>query len=102
MEIWHTACTESSERKFKPTVVGCGEKERTERHRMCDLHHSRAGGGSMKRQALSLIGLLSLLLVAGSAIGQTVHVRGYVPFSFAVGSKTLPAATYDVGSIDNV
>jgi hypothetical protein len=56
----------------------------------------------MKRQAFSLISLLSLLLVAGSAIGQTVHVRADVPFNFAVGSKTLPAGTYDVGSIDNV
>src|SRR5258705_12851269 len=54
--------------KFKSTVVGCGEKEHTERHRMCDLHHSRAGGGFMKRQAFSLVSLLSLLLVAGSAI----------------------------------
>src|SRR5579864_969798 len=69
---------------------------------MCDLHHSRAGGGSMKRQAFSLISLLSLLLVAGSAIAQTVHVRANIPFNFAVGSKTLPAGTYDIGTIDNV
>jgi hypothetical protein len=88
--------------KFKSTVVGCGEKERTARHRMCDLQHSRAGGGTMKRQAFSLVSLLSLLLVAGSAIGQTVHVRANIPFNFAVGSKTLPAGTYDVGSIDHV
>jgi hypothetical protein len=56
----------------------------------------------MKRHAFSLISLLSLLLVAGSAIAQTVHVRGNIPFNFAVGNKTLPAGTYDVGSIDNV
>jgi hypothetical protein len=54
----------------------------------------------MKRQAFSLISLLSLLLVAGSAIAQTVHVRANIPFNFAVGNKTLPAGTYDVGSID--
>ena len=54
----------------------------------------------MKRQAFSLISLLSLLLVAGSAIAQTVHVRADIPFSFAVGSKTLPAGTYDVRTID--
>ena len=53
----------------------------------------------MKRQAFSLISLLTLLLVAGSAIAQTVHVRGNVPFNFAVGSKTFPAGTYDVGTI---
>ena len=55
----------------------------------------------MKRQAFSLISLLSLLLVAGSAIAQTVHVRANIPFNFAVGSKTLPAGTYDVGTIEN-
>jgi hypothetical protein len=55
----------------------------------------------MKRQAFSLISLLSLLLAAGSAIAQTVHVRGNVPFSFAVGKMTFPAGTYDIGTIDN-
>jgi hypothetical protein len=54
----------------------------------------------MKRQAFSLICLLSLLLVAGSAIAQTVHVRANIPFSFTVGSKTFPAGTYDVRTID--
>jgi hypothetical protein len=53
----------------------------------------------MKRQAVSLISLLSLLLVAGSAIAQTIHVRANIPFSFAVGNKTFPAGTYDVGTI---
>ena len=56
----------------------------------------------MKRQAFSLISLLSLLLVAGSAIAQTVHVRANIPFNFAVGNKTLPAGTYDVGTIDDL
>ena len=50
----------------------------------------------MKRQALSVISLLSLLLVAGLAIAQTSHVRANVPFNFTVGSKTLPAGTYDI------
>jgi hypothetical protein len=56
----------------------------------------------MKRQAFSFVSLLSLLLVAGSAIAQTVHVRGYIPFNFSVGSKTFPAGTYDVGTIHNL
>src|ERR1700758_3587486 len=68
---------------------------------MCGLHHSRAGGGSMKRQAFSLFGLLSLLLVAGSAIAQTVHVRANVPFSFTVGDKTFPAGMYEIGTVDS-
>jgi hypothetical protein len=55
----------------------------------------------MKRQAVSLISLLSLLLVADSAIAQTIHVRANIPFNFAVGNKTLPAGTYDVGTIGN-
>jgi hypothetical protein len=56
----------------------------------------------MKRQAFSLVSLLTLLLVAGSAIAQTVHVRGNIPFNFAVGSKTFPAGTYDIGSVDSL
>jgi hypothetical protein len=56
----------------------------------------------MRRQEFKLVSLLSLLLVAGSAIAQTVHVRANVPFNFVVESKTLPAGTYDVGSIDSV
>ncbi len=55
----------------------------------------------MKRQAFSLVSLLSLLLVAGSAIAQTVHVRANIPFNFAVGNKTFPAGTYDVGTINH-
>jgi hypothetical protein len=55
----------------------------------------------MKRQAFSMVSLLSLLLVAGSAIAQTVHVCANIPFNFAVGNKTLPAGTYDVGTIGN-
>jgi hypothetical protein len=54
----------------------------------------------MKRQAFSLISLLSLLLVAGSAIAQTVHVRANIPFNFAVGNRTFPSGTYDVRTID--
>ena len=55
----------------------------------------------MKRQAFSLISLLSLLLVAGSAIAQTSQVRANVPFNFTVGDKTLPAGTYDIGAISS-
>ena len=55
----------------------------------------------MKRQAFSLVSLLSLLLVAGSAIAQTVHVRADIPFNFAVGNKTLLAGTYDIGTISS-
>ena len=55
----------------------------------------------MKRQAFSLISLLTLLLVAGSAIAQTVHVGANIPFNFAVGNKTLPAGPYDIGTINS-
>jgi hypothetical protein len=55
----------------------------------------------MKRQAFSLISLLSLLLMAGSAIAQTIHVRANVPFNFSVGNKTLPAGAYDIKTISS-
>jgi hypothetical protein len=50
----------------------------------------------MKRHALSLISLLSLLLMAGLAIAQSNYMRANVPFNFTVGSETLPAGTYDI------
>jgi hypothetical protein len=53
----------------------------------------------MKRQVFSLITLLSLLLVTGLAIAQTSKMRANVPFSFSVGSKTLPAGAYNIGAI---
>ena len=53
----------------------------------------------MKRHGLSLIGLLSLLLVAGSPVAQTIHVRANIPVDFIVASKTLPAGAYDLGSL---
>ncbi len=55
----------------------------------------------MKRQVFSLISLLSLLLVTGSAIAQTSNVSANVPFSFSVGGKTLPAGTYKIGAISS-
>ena len=55
----------------------------------------------MKRQAFSLISMLGLLLMAGSAVAQTIHVRAYVPFDFAVGNKTLSAGMYNVSTIND-
>jgi len=55
----------------------------------------------MKRQACSLISLLTLLLVAGSAIAQTIQVRANVPFNFSVGNKKFPAGAYDVTTLNS-
>ena len=52
----------------------------------------------MKKLALSLIGALSMLLLGGSALAQTVHVRLTVPFDFTVGNKILPAGDYELRS----
>lgn len=54
----------------------------------------------MKRQALSILSLLSLFLM-GSAVAQKIEVRANVPFSFTVGSKVLPAGEYNIGSISS-
>lgn len=50
----------------------------------------------MKKPALSLFGMLSMLLLGGSAYAQAVHVRITVPFEFTVNNKTLPAGQYEV------
>ena len=52
----------------------------------------------MKRQVLTLVAVLGLLLVAGSAFGQTIRVRADVPFDFVVSGKTLPAGEYEIKS----
>lgn len=56
----------------------------------------------MKRHALTL--MLSLLFVAGSAVAQSIDVRGDVPFNFIVGKQALAAGKYEIksmGSADN-
>lgn len=52
----------------------------------------------MKKQALSLVGVLSLLLVAGSAFAQQ-KVESNVPFSFTVNKAVFPAGTYTISPI---
>lgn len=52
----------------------------------------------MKKQVLCLVGVLSLLLVAGSALAQNTIVAN-VPFSFSVNSTTMPAGEYSVSSV---
>jgi hypothetical protein len=58
----------------------------------------------MKKSALTLVGALSLLLVAGSAFAQSTEVRANVPFDFVVNKTTLPSGSYQilkVGAGDN-
>ena len=50
----------------------------------------------MKKTALTLVGALSLLLVAGSAFAQSNEVRANVPFDFVVNKTTMPAGTYQI------
>ena len=50
----------------------------------------------MKKQALRLVGVLSLLLAAGSAMAQKGGLRADVPFNFTVNGTTMPAGSYTV------
>jgi hypothetical protein len=52
----------------------------------------------MKKHALTLVAMLSLLLAAGSAFGQMIYVKGNIPFNFIVNKDTLPAGQYDIES----
>jgi len=52
----------------------------------------------MKKQVLCLVGVLSLLLIAGSALAQNTIVAN-VPFSFSVNRTTMPAGEYTVSSV---
>jgi len=57
----------------------------------------------MKKQALTLVGVLSLLLAAGSAFAQmngpTIHAN--VPFKFVVDRQSLPAGEYTISRLGN-
>jgi hypothetical protein len=55
-------------------------------------------GGKMKKQILSLVGVLSLMLVAGSALAQN-EIRADVPFNFNVNRTAMPAGQYSVTTI---
>jgi D-alanyl-D-alanine carboxypeptidase len=52
----------------------------------------------MKKNALTLIGVLSLLLSAGAAWAQSAGqtIRADIPFSFVVNRQTLPPGQYDI------
>ena len=52
----------------------------------------------MKKQILTLAGVLSLLVAVGPVYAQQVNVKGNIPFEFKVGDQTLPAGTYSVVS----
>jgi hypothetical protein len=53
----------------------------------------------MKKQALSFVGVLSLLLVAGAAFAQAGSIQSNVPFSFTVSGTTFPAGAYTISPI---
>jgi hypothetical protein len=51
----------------------------------------------MKKQLLAFVGVLSLLLAAGSAFAQSDNeIRANVPFDFVVGKTTLPSGNYQI------
>ena len=52
----------------------------------------------MKKQILSVAGVLSLMIVAGSALAQN-RVQANVPFNFTVNRTTMPAGEYDISTV---
>ena len=53
----------------------------------------------MKRQIVSLAGVLGLLLVAACANAQSLKVTANVPFDFVVDKTTLPSGAYSIDEI---
>jgi hypothetical protein len=53
----------------------------------------------MKRQVLTLVGVLSLLLAAGSAYAQSIRVKADVPFDFIVDQTTLSSGQYTLETL---
>ena len=52
----------------------------------------------MKKQVLSLVSVLSLMLVAGSALAQD-RVQADVPFNFTVSHTNMPAGEYTLSTV---
>ena len=52
----------------------------------------------MKKQILSLVGVLSLMVVAGSAMAQN-RVEANVPFNFTVSRTAMPAGQYVISKV---
>ena len=57
----------------------------------------------MKKRALTLIGVLSLLLAAGSAFAQISgpSIRANIPFKFVVNRQALPPGQYTISRLGN-
>jgi hypothetical protein len=53
----------------------------------------------MKKQVLTIVSVLSLVLAAGSAFAQTTKVQADIPFNFVVHNATMPAGTYTFSSV---
>lgn len=53
----------------------------------------------MKKHALTLIGVLSLVLAAGSAFAQDIDVKGDIPFNFIVNKAAMPSGQYELKSL---
>ncbi len=53
----------------------------------------------MKKQVLTIVSALSLLLVAASAFAQTTKVQADIPFNFVVNRTTMPAGAYTISTI---
>ena len=55
----------------------------------------------MKKQLLSVLVVLGLVVVAGSAFAQSVTVRANIPFSVSLNKETLPAGQYEIRALES-
>jgi hypothetical protein len=53
----------------------------------------------MKKQVLTMVSVLSLLLVAASAFAQTTKVQADIPFNFVVNRAAMPAGAYTISTV---
>ena len=53
----------------------------------------------MKKQLLTLVAVLSLVLMAGAAQAQTISVKADVPFNFQINKQEMPKGAYSVQSL---
>jgi hypothetical protein len=53
----------------------------------------------MKKQVLTIVSVLSLLLAAGSAFAQSHQIKADVPFNFIVNRTVMPAGAYTISTV---
>jgi len=93
---WQAVCFVQSQQPAIKAVARCETAVELTLKGFTDLDTKEE---KMKKQILTLVGVLSLMLVAGSAFAQSVNLSADIPFGFVMEKQTLPAGHYTIKTV---